>query len=120
MPTNFTHQERLSLLNNLTMGRPNAVGAKKLAGLIGFPQGGNQPKLRRLIKECIEVDGDLIGAAIGRPAGFFLIGTLQELESYLDSLGSRAISDNERRSALITNWNSNNAINTSRNPLIIT
>jgi hypothetical protein len=120
MPVNFTQQERQILLNNLSIGRANTIGAQSLAGLINFPTGGNQPKLRRLIKECIESDGDLIGAATGRPAGFFIIATLSELENYLDTLGNRAISDNERRSALIINWNSANAVNTTKNHLIIT
>jgi hypothetical protein len=83
---------------------------------LGYPTGGNQPVLRKLIKECIEVDGDLIGAATGNPAGFFLINSLQELERYIDSLENRTRSDNDRRTALINNWNQANANNiTTRN-----
>lgn len=85
-----------------------------MAGLIAFPTGGNQVRLRSLIKECIEIDGDLIGAATGRPAGFFIIITQQELEDYLDSLENRTRSDNDRRTALINNWNANPQNNTNR------
>lgn len=119
MPTNFTQNDRQSLLNALQLGRSNAIGAKRLALLISFPVGGNQVKLRSLIKECIEQDGDLIGAATGKPAGFFLINTEGELNKYLDSLRNRTISDNDRRSALINKWNSIHPL-TSRTILTIT
>jgi hypothetical protein len=105
MPLNFTAQERQNLLANLNTGRRNAIGAVPLARLINFPTGGNQVRLRSLIKDCIENDGDLIGAATGRPAGFYLIGSLQELDSYLDTLEGRTRSNNERRTALINVWN---------------
>lgn len=118
MPVNFTPQERQTLLANLGLGRANAIGAHPLAQAINFPTGGNQVRLRSLIKECIETDGDLIGASTGDPAGFFIINTVQELETYVDSLENRTRSDNTRRSALINNWNNNNP-NTNRTILII-
>jgi len=68
---------------------------------LAIPLGGGQVQLRGLIKECIEFDGDLIGAATGRPAGFFLIITGNELDTYLDSLENRTRSDNSRRTAFI-------------------
>jgi len=88
----------------LQKGRANAIKAKKLAKILGYSTKNNQVDLRTLIKECIEVDGDLIGAATGKPAGFFIISNSQELENYLDTLESRARKDNERRTALINNW----------------
>lgn len=105
MPINFTPQERLNLLSNLRVGRRNATGAVRLATLIGFTTASNQVRLRSLIKECIEHDGDLIGAATGRPAGFYIINTIGELDTYLDSLEERTKSNNTRRTALINNWN---------------
>lgn len=121
MPTNFTQQQRQNLLNAMGQGRPNAINAQTLAQNLGYPTGGNQVELRSLIKECIEVDGDLIGAVTGQPAGFFIINSLAELENYLDTLESRTRSDNERRTALINNWNGNPAnAQTTRQPLIIT
>jgi hypothetical protein len=114
MPVNFTAQERQNLLNNLHVGRRNAIGAIRLARLIGFPTGSNQVRLRTLIKECIEHDNDLIGAATGRPAGFYIIGSLSELDKYLDTLGERTRSNNVRRTALINSWNSINPSTTKR------
>ncbi len=99
------------------IGRNNAVRAVRLAQLLGYPTGGNQVQLRTLIKECIEVDGDLIGASTGRPAGFFIISILPELENYVDSLENRTRSDNNRRSALIASWNQNNNNQTNRQTL---
>jgi len=106
MPTNFTSVERIALLNILQSGRQNAIRAEDLARILRYPTTGNQVKLRKLIAECIEVDNDLIGAATGRPAGFFLIANISELEVYLDSLENRIRNDNHRRSSLLTNWNS--------------
>lgn len=120
MPINYTQQQRQALLAALANGRPNAIGARTLAQQLGFPTGGNQIQLRTLIKECIEHDGDLIGASTGRPAGFFIITSLMELERYLDSLENRTRSDNNRRSALITNWNNNpNSQHTNKQSLTI-
>lgn len=121
MPINFTQAQRQNLLNNLQNGRRNAIRARDLAGLINFPVGGNQEKLRQLIKECIEQDGDLIGAATGRiNPGFFIIETIVELNNYLDSLERRTRSDNERRTALIESWNNqNNHNDTDRQTLNI-
>lgn len=120
MPNNFTQQQRQALLNALANGRNNTISAFNLAQNLGYPTGGNQVELRSLIKECIEVDGDLIGAATGQPAGFFIINTVQELESYIDTLDNRTRSDNERRTALINCWNSNpNNQNTNRQILTV-
>lgn len=119
MPNNFTQQERQNLFNTLGNGRANAIGARRLAQLLGYPTGGNQVQLRSLIKECIEIDGDLIGAATGRPAGFFVISTINELETYLDSLENRTRSDNTRRTALINSWN-NHQGNAQTNRQILT
>ena len=106
MPSNnFTQQQRSDLLQTLGTGRSNGIGANRLASLLGFPTGGNQVLLRTLIKECIEIDNDLIGSATGNPAGFFIISTLQELERYIDTLEGRTISNNIRRTALINSWN---------------
>lgn len=120
MPINFTQQQRQALLAALGNGRPNAIGARRLAQILGYPTGGNQVQLRTLIKECIENDNDLIGATTGRPAGFFIITNTNELEAYLDSLENRTRSDNDRRTALIISWNNQpNIPNTIRQTLTI-
>lgn len=114
MPITFSNNERKKLLNNLQKGRPNAIKAENLAAAMGYPIGGNQVKLRTLIKECIEHDGYLIGAATGKPPGFFLISSLNELEKYIDSLENRTRSDNTRRTALLTSWNKSKKNHTRR------
>jgi len=86
MPLNYSQQERQALLTNLRNGRQSAISAHRLALTLGYPSGGNQVRLRGLIKECIEHEGDLISASTGRPAGFFLISNTLELEAYIDSL----------------------------------
>lgn len=119
MPINFTSQQREALLATLRQGRQNAIGAKRLAQLLGYPSGGNQVQLRGLIKECIEVDSDLIGAATGKPAGFFIVASINELETYLDSLENRTRSDNDRRTALISSWNNQPNIPKTSKPILI-
>jgi len=114
MPLNFTQQQRNALLQTLKPGRQNAIKAKTLAQNLGYTVGGNQVQLRSLIKECIEIDGDLIGSATGQPAGFFIISILAELEIYLDALENITRSDNKRRTALLNNWNNSQAIPKSK------
>lgn len=121
MPTTYTQIERQALLNFLQRGRANAVGAFRLAQLLGYPTSGNQVQLRGLIKECIEIDGDLIGSSTYRPSGFFIISNVSELENYLDSLEKRTRSDNQRRTSLLNSWNGNPTNSpTTRQPLVIT
>ncbi len=120
MPSNnFTQQQRSALLQALGIGRSNAIGAKRLASTLGFPTSGNQVLLRTLIKECIEIDNDLIGSATSNPAGFFIISTLQELETYIDTLEGRTKSNNIRRTALINSWNNSGNSNTNRTILTV-
>ena len=106
MPTNYTEQQRQALLETLGHGRTSAIRAEDLARMLGYPTTGNQVQLRGLIKECIEVDNDLIGSSTINPPGFFIISEKEELEDYANSLESRARSDNQRRTALIETWNS--------------
>lgn len=120
MPTNFSQQQRQALLSALGTGRQNAIRARRLAQTLGYPTSSNQVQLRTLIKECIEVDNDLIGAATGRPAGFFIIVSVDELETYLNSLENRTRSDNDRRTALLNNWiNQPNVVNTTKSALTL-
>ncbi len=72
MPINFTQQQRQALLAALGNGRSNAIGARKLVQILGYPVGGNQVQFQTLIKECIEIDNDSMGATTGRPEAFLL------------------------------------------------
>lgn len=118
MPITFTQQQRQALLNTLGIGKLAAITAPVLEQTLGYTPTKNQTKLRKLIKECIEHDGDLIGSTTGRPPGFFIISTTAEIDEYLDSLEGRIRSDNTMRSALITQWNATNPP-TTRLPLTI-
>lgn len=66
MPTNFTQAQRTRLLAILQIGKRNAINATNIAKALGFPTGGNQVKTRDLIRECIQIDGDLIGTPFFR------------------------------------------------------
>ena len=107
MPTNFTNVERNNLLGILQVGKRNAKNAKTIAQALGFPVGGNQVKTRDLIRECIEVDNDLIASTLSKPRGFYLVDKTNksEAESYIDSLENRAKDILKRREWLIRNWN---------------
>ena len=106
MPTNFTNAERTRLLALLQVGKSHAINAPSIAKALGFPTGGNQVKPRNLIRECIEIDKDLIGSTLSKPRGFYLIDTTNkgEVESYLDSLENRCVDILKRREWLIKNW----------------
>ncbi len=107
MPTNFTQAQRTRLLAILQIGKRNTINATNIAQALGFLTGGNQVKIRDLIRECIEIDGDLIGSSLSKPRDFYLIDQTNknELDSYLDSLENRAIDILRRREWLIHNWN---------------
>lgn len=107
MPTSFTREQRTQLLGFLSTGNNNAKNASSIAAFLGFPTGGNQVKTRKLMTECIDIDGDLIGSTLKRPKGYFIISFLVELDNYLDTLENRAKEINDRRSSLIRNWNNN-------------
>ena len=107
MPTNFTNAQRNRLLSVLRIGKRNAINATTIARALGFPTGGNQVKTRDLIRECIEIDRDLIGSTLSNPKGFYLIYPTNkgEIEAYLDSLENRAKDILKRREWLVQNWN---------------
>jgi hypothetical protein len=103
----FTQAERQSLLQFLQTGKRSAINASRIAAHMHFPIGGNQVKTRNLIRECIELEGDLIASSLSNPKGFYIvdINNLTEFESYLDSLENRAAEIINRRNHLIRNWN---------------
>jgi len=120
MPVNFTQRERKRLLQFLKFGIGNAVKAPTIAAHMSYSTGGNQVKTRRLIRECIEHDQDLIASTLSNPKGFYKIrrSNIQELHDYLDSLENRAREINGRRTHLINNWNASVPANqTNRNIL---
>lgn len=104
MPNNFSQADRENLLHHLKVGIQNAITATQLSNLMGFNPGATQVAIRQLIKECIEIDNDLI---LSCNRGFYLADTinLTNFEHYLNSLESRASEILSRRNSLIDGWN---------------
>jgi hypothetical protein len=63
--------------------------------------------MRDVIRDAI-ANNELIGS---HSRGFYLIGTITELEENLDSLQSRAENILLRRRNMMTNWNNQNQTN---------
>lgn len=110
----FTQTDREHLLAILRVGKRNAINAPNIARqlnarqqLVHFSTGGNQVKTRDLIRECIELEGDLIASTLSNPKGFYIVdeNNPPELQAYLDSLASRITGITNRRDALINSWN---------------
>lgn len=94
---------------NNFIGSSNPVTAGDLANHFGISDGGVQVEMRNVIREAI-ANGELIGS---HSRGFYLIGTLAELEENLDSLQSRAENILLRRRNMMTSWNNQNNTNQS-------
>lgn len=91
------------------IGSSNPVTAGDLANHFGISDGGVQVEMRNVIRDAI-ANGELIGS---HSRGFYLIGTLAELEENLDSLQSRAENILLRRRNMMTSWNNQNNANQS-------
>jgi len=95
---------------NNFIGSSNPVTAGDLANHFGISDGGVQVEMRNVIRDAI-ANGELIGS---HSRGFYLIGTLAELEENLDSLQSRAENILLRRRNMMTSWNNQNNANQSK------
>lgn len=94
---------------NNHIGSANAITATDLANHFGITDGGVEVEMRNIIREAI-AQNELIGS---HSRGFYLIGTLVELEDNLDSLQSRAENILQRRRNIMNNWNIQNQNNQS-------
>lgn len=83
MPTIQQLVQYLRIRNHI--GRANPITATDLAVHFGISDGGVEVEMREIIREAI-AQNELIGS---NSRGFYLIGTLPELEENLDSLQSR-------------------------------
>jgi len=97
------------LRTNNHIGSTNAITATDLANHFGISDGGVEVEMRNIIRDAI-AQNELIGS---HSRGFYLIGTLTELEENLDSLQSRAENILLRRRNMMTNWNTQNPSNQS-------
>ena len=112
-----TIQQLVQYLNNSGhIGKNNPITATDLAAHFGISDGKQEVEMRKIIREAIE-QNNLIGSY---NLGFYVIGTLSELEENLDSLQSRAENILLRRRNMMNSWNSINTNNpTSRTDLIV-
>jgi hypothetical protein len=104
------------LRTNGYTGSSSYITAGDLARHFGISDGGVEVQMRDVIRDAIS-QNELIGS---HSRGFYLIGTLHELERNLDSLESRAENILQRRSNMRTTWNNQNATNpTSKADLFV-
>lgn len=97
-------------------GSGSPITAGDLARHLGISDGGVEVEMRDVIREAI-AQNELIGS---HSRGFYLIGTLAELEENLDSLRSRAENILLRRRNMMRNWNNQNPMNqTTRTDLFV-
>lgn len=89
------------LMGALRKGKRNAIQAADLARVLGFSPEPNQDDLRDFIRDAIN-NGALIGSS---KKGYWEIDTLDELNTVIDSLESRAQGVCDRRNALLGTWN---------------
>lgn len=104
----------LRVNNHIGSGSPITAG--DLARHFGISDGGVEVEMRDVIRDAI-TNNELIGS---HSRGFYLIGTLTELEENLDSLQSRAENILLRRRNMMTNWNNQSQTNqTTRKDLFV-
>jgi hypothetical protein len=114
MPTVQQLIQYLRTNNHIGSGSPITAG--DLARHFGISDGGVEVEMRDVIRDAIS-QHELIGS---HSRGFYLIGTLAELEENLDSLQSRAENILLRRRNMMTSWNNQNAANqTTRTDLFV-
>ncbi|MFK8297450.1 hypothetical protein ACI76O_05915 [Capnocytophaga cynodegmi] len=95
------------LRNNGNVGKNNPITATDLANYFGISDRGVEVEMRNVIREAI-AHNELIGS---NSRGFYLVGTLSELEENLDSLQSRAENILQRRRNMMNTWNTQNPTN---------
>ncbi len=99
MPT--IQQLALYLRVDNFIGSANPLTDADLAKHFGFSVGGVQVEMRNVISDAI-ANGELIG---NHSRGFYLIGTLTELEQNLDSLQSGAEKILFHNRNMMSSWN---------------
>lgn len=105
-----TIQQLIQFLRaNNYIGSANPITATDLAIHFGISDGGVEVEMRNVIRDAI-AQNELIGS---HSRGFYIIGTIDELEGNLDSLQSRAENILQRRRNMMTNWNNQNINNQS-------
>ena len=81
------------VLEQLRLGRTNAIPAKILASRLGFQ---NDRQIRYAIRQLIS-DGIPVASSVVSPVGFFVAETKEEVALYAATIKSRLIEDAYRR-----------------------
>jgi hypothetical protein len=99
MPT--TQQLVSYLRTNRHVGRTNAILARDIAAHFNAAVGDTEVPIRKVIRLAIE-QGELIGSC---RTGYFIIDSVAEIDSNLNSLRRRAEGILQRRRNLLSTWN---------------
>lgn len=105
----FTLADVTKLINNIPIGKANAINAPDLAIKMGYSPAPNQEELRALIRFAI-AQGELIGSS---SSGYWIIDSVAELDEVLNSLEGRAQGTCERRNRILATWNATHPHNQS-------
>lgn len=89
------------LVSYIPVGKANPINASELAERMGLPSEPNQEELRAIIRQAI-AEGELIGSS---SSGYWIVDSIEELNSVIDSLERRAQGVCDRRNKLLTSWN---------------
>ena len=94
-----------NLISILPNHRSNAIHALEIAQQLGFPTGGNQVETRALIRYAIQQGHTIIS---NTRIGYWISNDANEIQSYIDSLQSRADDTALRSDEIRDAWNQRN------------
>ena len=89
----YALKERLKSILQRHKGRSHAITGRELANIVGHK---DDRQVRMVIRELI-TDGLPIASITEAPAGYFVVATHHEAESYATSIRNRLIEDAIRR-----------------------
>jgi hypothetical protein len=107
----FNQNDIQDLLAIIPVGRNNAITAPIIAQRLGYPTGGNQVKIRRLIDFAIDNGNVILSSSSKPPRGYWISDNIAEVREYIRSLSNREKEINERAYNLRTGWNNDNPHN---------
>ena len=99
---NYTQQDINQLIGIIPSGKQNAIHAIEIARRLNYPTGGNQVETRGLIRYAIQ-NGHIILS--NTRVGYWVSQSKIEIETYIQSLQSRADDTYRRSEELKNTWN---------------
>ena len=106
---NNTQQDINQLIRIVPSGKQNAIHAIEIARRLNYPTGGNQVETRGLIRYAIQNDHIILS---NTRVGYWVSQSKIEIETYIQSLQSRADDTYRRSEELKNTWNFLNPNNT--------